>query len=405
MVLILRPLSLVGLGIAVFVLASCREVPFAPTVTPPTPARYATVTLDTLRGANLDVNDQWAGVTMLLAPDQSAHVVAFDQWNGNLRYHGCANVCDDPAHWFAGTGDGGVTQWYYTVAGSVLTPGGIQSVYLVNVGNNFGIRYAHCAGACNLAGNWAMANLFLGESNFEGQPWVHSAPLATDPSGGLHLLFRSTQDGALHHAFCGAGCDNPGNWQDTPIDSAFADWQSAQLLAIAPGGGVHALYATGRLMHASCGSGCTVAANWRTDTVPVDSLSGKLAGLSVAFGTDGALHLAYVDGSSRPVYATCNAPCTVPETWTAVVLPLATRDVSLATDARGRLYLATAGRSVAVSRCDANCLDPASWQTTQVDSALGGGHVSIAVDSAGYARVASTFGGWPQILQYTRMLQ
>jgi hypothetical protein len=87
------------------------------------------------------------------------------------------------------------------------------------------------------------------------------------------------------------------------------------------------------------------------------------------------------------------------------LLPVITNDVSIATDRQGRLYLATTYLTVAISRCDANCLDAASWQTVTVDSAFGQGHVSIAVDSAGHARVASTSSRYAEILQYTQMRQ
>ncbi len=395
------------------VAGGCEDVEQASTSTTPPAPKAVTLTLDTLTGSGLDVGGMWTGVTMLAAPDHSVHVVALDQYNGVLHYAGCANACDDPAHWFKGIGDAGEPSAFAS-ASSALTPAGVQAVFAVWVGNSSGIRYAHCPGACNFTLNWVATNLFVGQGSIGGRAEIHSTPLASDPGGGLHLLFLDDQDGALYYATCASACDNQANWQQVRIDSTYARFPlpSARLITVAPGGGVHTIYAKDSvLVHTSCAAACTSAGNWRSEVLPGTAVSGWVEGLSVAFAPDGRLHLAYVDDGGHPTYATCAAPCTSPGGWSAVTLPVSAGDVSIATGPQGRLYLASAGATVALSRCDGGCTSAGSWQTTTADSmpdaavAFGYGHVSVAVDSAGHALIASSYQAWPQVLRYSRMLQ
>jgi len=369
-----------------------------------------TFTFDTVCTAcYVDVTNQWGGVTLLLDAHQSVHIVALDWWGNRLRYHGCANVCDDAAHWFGGTGDTipypyGFFEW----SSAVLTPGGIDVVYTdcpTTQACN-GVRYAHCAGACYLRRGWTEVSLFPGRADLSsGWGCCQSTSLAADSMGGLHLLFADPRSRSLRYAYCGANCGNQVSWQEVRLDTLEGPplWP-VRLIAFDPRSGVHALYVTSAgLIHASCAASCTSAASWQSEVVATDLGEASEVGLSLAFGPDGRLHLAYRDHVGTAKYATCATPCAALGGWSVVGLPLRTSDVAVTTDRTGSVYLATTYRTVALSRCAANCLDPASWQTTLVDSAQGGGHVSIAVDSAGHARIASTTAG--NLLQYTQMRQ
>jgi hypothetical protein len=373
-------------------------------VSPPAPAPYVTFTLDTIIDSDLS-GGWWAGVTLLLQPDQSVHIVALDGYNERLRYHGCASVCDDPAHWLQGTADNVSPYATNGASGAALTPNGVQAVYAYFPGFGGSIRYAHCPGACNLRPNWSAASLFSGRGYDTGPGWTYTpdryTPLAADPAGGLHLLFLAGS--ALHYAYCGAGYDSTASWQDVRIDSTYPWGYTGHLIAVAPGGGVHVLYGSSAgLIHASCSGSCTIAANWRSEIVAAGAFT---QAQSLAFGPDGRLHLVYTGGGvpAYVTYATCVAPCTAPGAWSMALLPVLTYRAAIATDRQGRLYLATTYRTVAVSRCDVSCLDAASWQTVTLDSVPGGLNVAIAVDSAGHARVAST--SLLDILHYTQMLQ
>ena len=385
---------------------ACREAAVAP-VAPLVPA---TLALDTVSFGNSSFAqaNMWKGLTTLVAPDQSVQVLALDTWNGRLRYHRCLTMCTDASHWIDGTADTGFTRSWYPAGNAVLTADGIHATY-DNAGQS--IRYLHCAGACDVIASWTATNLLVGRGHVGGRQDGHSTPLAADRAGHLHLVFYDSQDSSLSYAYCAAGCDNPTGWQEVPIDSTYASSSNTRLIAVAPDGGLHVLYgAASGLTHASCTGRCTIAGSWRSEIVPADTslapYRAQVAPLSLAFGPDGRLHLAYLYmGLWRTMYATCAAPCSPPAAWSTVTLPISANDLSLAADGHGQLYLATTGRTVAVTRCIASCLNPASWQTVTADSALGYGGVSIAVDAAGSPRIASSYGGFPPILQYTELRQ
>lgn len=289
-------------------------------------------------------------------------------------------------------------------AGVVLTATGLQAVY--SRASQSGIGYAQCPGACNFARNWTVAPTFPDTGYLEG--WVfsgYSTPLAADAAGGLRLLYLRGADRTLHYGYCAGACDGPANWRSVAITGPY-DWSWARLIAVAPGGAVHVLHATATgLIHAVCLGNCTAAASWQSAPVPGASLTGALTALALAFSPDGQLNLAYTDVSGAVTYGTCAGPCGPQGTWSFAALPLTSADVALATDSHGTVFLATNGGTVMVSRCDSGCLAPGAWRTDTVPAALGNGRVAIAVDSAGLARIASTAAGWPQVLQYTRMLR
>jgi hypothetical protein len=392
---------------------ACREVPQAPTEAPPSSAGYESFQLDAGGPQTGDIwIAWWNGVTLLLAPDQSVHVVAQDYAGDRLVYYGCANVCEDKAHWFGGTvaTSAGTLPW----STAVLTPSGIVAVYgraNPGVAADAGVWFAACPGACNFPGNWRVDTLFAGRYAVAGPSWgAQSTSLASDSAGVLHLLLTAER-GGLFYGRCASGCGSEAGWQVTPLDSTFS-WtgvDQTRLVAVDPRGGVHVLYSTAAgLTHASCAGSCASRAAWQTGVLP--GVSGARA-LSLAFDRSGGLHLAYTDSLGAVTYATCGGPCTAPGAWSSAALPLRALDVSLAVGRTGAAYLATTDQTVALSRCEAGCLDPANWRTITVDSAAGGGpgHVSVAVDSLGRARIAST--GFPgsattgfNTLQYTSML-
>ena len=392
---------------------SCREVTKASNQTP-TGTPYVSWTLDTLcPGCGVDVGNVWGGATVLLAADQSVHVLAVDPWAQRLRYHGCANVCDDPKHWVSGTADtapggSGFDAW----STAVLTRAGIAAVYTWCPNNTLactGVRLAECPGACNFGSNWTAANLFVGVGTVaDAGYWFgegRSSPLAADSSGGLHLLLDGPS-GALLYEYCAATCGSAASWQGVQLDSAAG--QHPHSIAFDPASGVHVFYRTaGGLTHASCAGSCTSTGSWQSGVIE----SGATVHVSsVALGSDGRLHLAYVDDLASATYATCAAPCAAPGSWSSRRLlyavdgdiAVSARDVAIAA-ARGSLFLAINGSAVAVARCDSNCL-AGTWRWSPVDSATSGGHVALAVDSAGRARIAST-ADFPNILQYTQLLQ
>jgi len=408
-----RP-PLIAIGSAAVVvagIAGCREVPQAPTQAATPPATHVTVTIDTLRGYQLDVGNQWGGVKLLLAPDQSAHVVAFDAWSDRLRYYGCANFCDEPVHWFGGTADsvpmyGG--SFELGGAGAVLTSLGFQAVYGQALARGIGVGYAQCPGACNFTAHWSASSMLADTAYLEGpfQETAYSVPLAADAAGGLHLIYYDYVDYSIHYRYCPSACGAAASWQDVPVTAPSSDFfgTSSRLVAVAPNGAVHLLYGSSSgLVHAACLGGCTSAANWQSAPVPGPS---GIEALAMTFLTDGTALLAVADSTGAVTFGTCAGPCTAGAAWSLAALPLKSRDVALATDDSGRVYLATNRGTVSLSRCTAGCLGPAGWRTDTLRDVPGEGRVSVVVDAAGHARIASS-NGWfgPQVLQYTRMLR
>jgi hypothetical protein len=412
--LTLPHLTLVTGAVLLVGAGACREVPQAPNVTPPAPAAYGSFQLD---GGGPQYGDVWIswwnGVTLLQPPDQSVHVVAVDPAGDRLLYYGCANVCGEKAHWFGGMVASPGGTWRGATA--ALTPSGIVVAYTrTNTANGgIGMWYSTCPGACNFPSNWRTDSLFVGEYTVGDWHWGggKSVSLSADSVGSLHLLLLGVNAG-LFYGRCSSGCATEANWQVTVLDSTFSGSTSTdtRLIALDPRGVVHVLYSTGAgLTHASCAANCTSAASWQSGAVRAGV--GATA-LSLAFDRGGGLHLAYADTSGAVTYAMCTAPCGAPGAWSSVALALHAVDVSLAVGGTGTAYLATTGSKVVLSRCAATCLEVTGWQATTVDAAPGStmGLVSVAVDSSGHARIASTgfagsaTTGW-NTLQYTLMLQ
>ncbi len=394
---------LAALGVQASLAAGCHD--HATPVEPqPGNTSYETVTLDTAGvGTVRDVIvDWWDGVT-LFRTGTVTQVVALDNMWGRLRYYSCANGCDSAASWDGVTVDNG-PPWPH-VGGSLVapsaatpTPTGIAAVATVDLPDSGGrpqVRYVQCAGACGLAGNWSAADLFPGASVMPGKP------LAADAAGTLHLLLRYPD--SLTYAECSANCGAPSGWRTLAIDTAYhTPWASVVpqwargLVAASPGGGVQVFYvASGGLVHASCPANCTSAGRWQISiaVTGVSAPGNALFALAFTAAPDGRMHLAYAQFPGSVWYGTCAGACTGP--WAVTALPFQTSSLAVATDATGRVFLATTDVTVKVSTCAGSCLAAGNWTVSDVGSAVGGslvagGSVALAVDSSGRERVAST---------------
>ncbi len=403
-----RPSLSFLLAIPLGTLAACRDVSRAPDGTPRAATPYVTYTLDRMYECSncpfeYDVANSWGGITILLPADQSVHIVALDLALSRVRYHGCANVCDDTTHWFGGTGDTASATAQESVAWltAVATPGGIRAMYGTRVNHVSGVRYVECPGACNFGRNWTGATLFVDRGIVAGGTGQNIS-LAADAAGGLHLVLGGL-DNALRYAYCAAACGAESSWQLVVLDSLVGDSHN-RLIAVDARSGVHVLYRDGAdLIHASCAADCTSPVSWRSGVAAVGP---SVRALSLAFGSDGRLELAYADSGQGVHYGQCTGPCSAPGSWSFVALPLTAVDLSVAARG-GTTYVATTPMAldppVVLSRCHGGCLAGSAWQSMAIDSALGGGHVSVAIDSSGFARIASTTAH--NHLQYTRMLE
>ena len=384
-----RRRSLALLALATGMAIACHENPAAPVTT------YSTVTvaLDTINyGAINNSFGGWYGTTALVSPAGFVSVLAWDNFNGLLRYHGCADACDNPASWKAGTVEAGTQPlWQDAIGNGALTSTGVHFVYQ----NSQGLRYLSCPGSCDVATSWTGTGLFPGHA-FLG--YGEATSLAADVSGRLHLLFSDPTDSTLHYASCAGDCLSPSSWQEVLVDAGRI-FQDVWLITVAPDGAAHAFYQTIQgWMHATCTAGCAAAGHWRAEIVDP---AWSVVTASGAFGPDGRLHVVWAHYDYQVRYATCASPCTPPAKWSVTALPDSGYVVSLAADRQGRLLLATSWHTVDLTSCVANCLDPASWQPSALVSPLGRGEVSVALDAAGRPLVASSYGGFPTVLQYS----
>lgn len=366
--------------------ASCRDVPQAPNPPIPEELPYSTLKVDRLLYGT-DVTPGWGALTIMLAADQSTHIVSMDYDDGRLRYAGCARYCEEPQYWLTGTADSGE---FFTSVGAVLGPDGIHVVYMRD---GAVIRYAHCPGACYYRRNWVTSNLFSGSIGGNGPQAI---PLAVDSSGRLHLGFITPA--GLWYATCSSGCGTPGAWQTGLVDSLPT---FTYAIAATPDGRVDLLYPRDGLRFASCAGGCTSAAAWQVALV--DTALGT-SSPALALGPGGVVHAVYALGGGNGIapeihYAVCAGGCTTPGAWQTAGLGTRSFYVSTAVDAAtGRAFVATSSGTTEVASCAGNCLAPAAWERVRVDTASSYRYLSVAVDAAGRARVASSWYG----VEYTQ---
>lgn len=367
--------------------ASCRDVPQAPNPPIAEPLHYSTVRVDRLLYGT-DVAPGWGTLTIMLAADQSTHIVSMDYEDGRLRYAGCAGYCEESQYWLTSTADSGE---FFEDVGAVLGADGIHVVYM-RAGPV--IRYAHCPGACYYRRNWVTSDLFSGSIGGNGPQTI---PLAMDSSGRLHLAFLTPA--GLWYATCSSACGTPGAWQTGLVDSLPT---FAYAIAATPAGRVDLLYPRDGLRFASCASACTNAAAWQVALV--DTALGT-SSPALALGPGGVVHAAYASGGAYGIppeihYAVCAGGCTTPGAWQASGLGTRSFYVSTTVDATtGRAFVATSYGTTEVASCAGGCLVPAAWERVSVDTASSHRYLSVAVDSAGRARLASTWFG----VEYTQL--
>jgi len=361
---------------------------------------YATAVVDR-PPLGADVAGTWGGLTLLVGSDQSVHIFSADTWDNRLRYAACDTGCDQLGSWATVTVDSLTTLSLMPSISAVMTSGGVTVVGSTR-GSASALRIATCDTGCTRAVNWQAASIFSG-GIISNDGLGRSTPLAADAGGGLHLVFGNGANQNLEYAECATACLTEGNWQTVTVDTAAATWFAKQV-AVDAGGRVHAVYqrADSLLTYATCASACTTAASWHTATIDPTKYAfgygGGYNGVSIAFGTGGTVHVAYVARDSVK-YARCDSLCGTGGVWSVSSLGRQSADAALAIDGSGILHLATNWGSVAVATCANACATPANWLTVKADSVVGGNYVTMGLDATGHERVASS----SLYLQYTRI--
>jgi hypothetical protein len=241
------------------------------------------------------------GAYAALAQDPAGALHAwYMQFGGaayTLRQAQCSAACTVGANWQATTVDSGPTAGYFPSAVSDQT-GGLHVVYErwdVPTNDN-DVEYASCSASC------ASAPWQHGAVDTVGAFQTFSHGLIIDPSGGLHLLYR-TAGGQLRYAVCTDSCGSLGSWQRVTVDSGSGDGAIAMdaqgrftvAYSRAPGTGFKV---------ARCVSGCMVPGNWQVAEIPGVTVAG-LSG-AIALNPRGAARIAFAalaGGTGRLVYA------------------------------------------------------------------------------------------------------
>jgi threonine dehydrogenase-like Zn-dependent dehydrogenase len=255
---------------------------------------------------------------------------------------------------------------------------------------NGDLKYATCAGSCELATNWQ--TVVVDAAGDVGE----YISLAVDPGGAVHVAYSDNTDGDLEYATCATGCDVVDNWHTATVDAAGSvGWFTS--LALGPGGQLHVSYydlTNEDLKYATCAAGCTDGANWHAATVDAPENAGGFT--SLALDAAGRVHVSYYDLTNTDLKdATCAASCDLGTNWQPVTVDPGGSvgvNTSLAVDAFGRLhvsYYLVSNADLKYATCVASCALAGNWQLSTVDFAGNvGDYTSLAVDAAGRLHVS-----------------
>ena len=263
------------------------------------------------------------------------HVTHYDQGNGDLKYTTCAPTadCTTIAGWKtirletaedAGRG-----------SAIALGPGNQRHVSyfrrrIGTSGDQYALRYAVCATGCGQAGGWSKVTIEEVSSSNPVFAIGLASSIAIGPDGRRHISYLNSATGDLKYATCLSGCTSPANWQKLTIDQVGLVG-SYNSLAVGLDGVLHVSYfdlSNADLKYARCAADCTTAASWRKVTVAASGSVGHHT--SLALEPNGRVHISsfLAQGSGGILhYATCNADCTTPQSWSSGLLDGASSSV------------------------------------------------------------------------------
>jgi hypothetical protein len=326
---------------------------------------------------SLEANAAWP--TLVLGTNGWPRVAYRTQ--SRVRLASCSGSCLTPSLWSIASVGALAGADYLTLA---LAPTGALH-FAMQDPSGFGAIYSRQNGPPVLLG---------GEAAYTA--------LGVSGTGVLHLLFYRQTD--LVHATCSAGCDGPGGWQETNVDTE-GDVGSFPSVAVDAGGAVHVTYfesGEGDLRYAVCAAPCTTP-SWVTGEVETAGRSG--VGSSLLVDGTGRLHATWISQTEGTVvYGTCAAECAEVAEWNrTVVEPIANPAfspgwyyTSLASGPSGLelSYNDASGSRLRGASCAADCAGEGAWSAFTV-SLFGGGEfgdrmTSLRVDAGGQRHVAWT---------------
>jgi len=268
--------------------------------------------------------------------------------------------------------------------------GGLHAVYADSVNGDF--FYSECASGCALAANWS-APLTLDLGNVGS-----SSAIATDPTGRVHVVYRSDRLQTLQYATCLTACTVLTSWAFATADNSSSLIGINPSIYVTPDGIVNATYYDGInlfLRFARCVTLCNLDTSWETGTPD----TGPGVGRSSAIVMDGTVrHVVYQDSTGHNLkYATCVATaCIQPTDWTLSAVSLADggQDPAIALGPNHLLavtYFGSTDVTMKYASCAGACVTIANWTTFALATAAGavGRGSGLTVDA--YGRVQAAF--------------
>lgn len=237
--------------------------------------------------------------------------------------------------------------------------------------------------------------------------------IAADSFEHLHLAYFASGPGDLRVAICALPCTTATKWIPTTVDSAgnVGVWST---IAVDPTHRVHIVYvedSAGDLRYATCAGPCSTP-NFVLGAI--DTVGRVGVGASLVVGSNGAVHIGYLDVTNGAVkYATCATACEQMSNWSNVAVAKVADPpwnpgfyyVGLGVSTTGQLDMAFANlrdNRVDGASCSSACTMAGGWTTRTLSlRGLGyGRYMSLRVDAAGLRHVAWT--DWMSNLQYMR---
>lgn len=190
-------------------------------------------------------------------------------------------------------------------------------------GDLFALRYAVCSTGCGQAGSWSKLTIEEGSSSTPTTSTGLATSIAIGPDGRRHISYLNAETGDLKYATCLSGCTSPGSWQNLRIDQAGVVG-SYSSLAVGQDGVLHVSYLDASnvdLKYARCATDCTTVTSWKKVTVATSGRVGLSTSLAVEPNRRVHISSLSVQGAIGALhYATCNADCTVPQSWSNALL-------------------------------------------------------------------------------------
>lgn len=196
------------------------------------PSAWSKVDID---GGSEVGNNDFATPSFIFVADDAVHISYHA--NGTLKYAACplagTDGCREKADWSKVVVDVDAAGEVGTDSSISVDGNGIHITYRHSTKGD--LKYAHCASACMLPGNWEKAAIdTVGDIGVCTQ-------LKIDASGGLHVIYADRTNRDVKYGHCREDCLNPGNWSLFRVDHAGeVGWDG--FLALGPDGKVHISY-------------------------------------------------------------------------------------------------------------------------------------------------------------------